>query len=283
MTEFPVLEGEFQAGTELMLWRPGVDRTRLRRRAMWTRLLHKPAMCAGFGAGAIVLGADSVPQWIGLLLVFVGLIALGVSLLNLWITYRCADYDHLHGFDRPCYLDKDRGRYFYSRSDFTDLPPPTVDSVDAIITAVRDAYASPSVTWLAPQQLRDIHSVAWGALRALDQTRGLRLVLDGQPFDTPADDLVQAAQSHVAEIDEAVSRVLACLQHAVALVHAWEQKLSEAQVRAYLSAELTKLPPQATEVILRRAETLPENVFAYITAARDITNAGPFEWEQERS
>jgi hypothetical protein len=283
MTEFPVIEGEFQTGTELMLWRPGVDRTRLRRRATWTGLLHKPAMCAGLGAGTIVLGADAVPQWIGLLLVLVGLIALGSSLLTLWIAYRCADYDHLHGSDRPCFLDKDRGRYFYSRSDFTDLPSSIVDSVDAIIAAVRDTYASPSVVWLAPQQLRDIHGVAWGTLRALDRTRGLRLVLDGQPSSTPSDDLLQAAQSHLAEIDEAVCRVRACLQDAVALVRAWEQKLSDAQVRAHLSAELTKLAPHTTEAIRRRAETLPETIFAYITAARDVTNAGPFEWEQERS
>ena len=275
MGESPVIEGEFRTGSELMLWRPGVERARLRWRAMWTCLFSVPGICAVLGAAVIMHGVQRIGWWV----ICLGVLVVCASVLSIWVNYRCVDHDHQHRHDKPCFLDKVRGEYFYRRSDFHDLPPSTVHSVDRIIAAVRDIHISPANAWLDPQQLRDIHRVAWDTLQALDRTRTLRTVMDDPRCAALSDDLIHA-QSRLAEVDDALGHILNDLHQAVLLVQAWEQKLAETEVRARLHAELDNLPHGMIAATLRRAESVPANIFAYITAARDITNAGPFAWER---
>ncbi len=275
MGESPVIEGEFRTGSELMLWRPGVDRARLRWRAMWTCLFSGPGIYAVLGAAVIMHGVQRIGWWV----ICLGVLVVCASALSIWVNYRCVDYDHQHGHDKSCFLDKVRGEYFYRRGDFLYLPASMVHSVDRIIAAVRDVHASPASAWLDPQQLRDIHRVAWDALRSLDRTRTLRYVMNDPRCAALWDDLSHA-QSRLAEVDDALDTILSYLHQAVLLVQAWEQKLTEAEVRTRLRAELDNVPHDMIAVTLRRAESVPESLFAYITAARDLTNSGPFEWER---
>lgn len=275
MGESPVIEGEFRTGSELMLWRPGVDRDRLRWRAMWTCLFSAPGIYAVLGAAAAMYDVQRIGWWV----ICLGVLVVSASVLSIWVSYRCVDYDHQHGHDKPCFLDKVRGEYFYRRSDFHDLSPSMVHTAGRIVAAVRDVHVSPASAWLDPQQLRDIHRVAWDALRSLDRTRTLRGVIRDPRCAALSDDLSRA-QSRLAEVDDALDNILSYLHQAVLLVRAWEQKLTEAEVRARLRAELDNVPHDMIAATLRRAELVPENIFAYITAARDLTNAGHFEWER---
>ncbi|MPZ79670.1 MAG: hypothetical protein GEV28_04430 [Actinophytocola sp.] len=274
-----MIEGEFPTGTELMLWRPGLDRARLRRRALRASLVSTPAAYAVLGVALLILGASAAPRQVGWLCLIVGVLAAGVGVVGLWVNYRCVDYDHQHGPNKSCLLDKVNGEYFYSVSDFHDQPPSIVYSVGRIIATVRDVYASPVIVWLDPQQVHEIHRVAWDALRALDRTRTLRRVMDDPLCDAFPDDLLHA-HSRLAVVDDTLDGILNYLHQAVLLVQAWEQKLAETEVRARLRAELDNIPHDTIAATLRRAESLPESIFAYITAARDLTNAGSFEWER---
>lgn len=279
MVESPVIEGQFQTGSELMLWRPGVDRTRLRWRAMLSHLVPLPATYAGLGAGVIALGAQAFPGKIGWLLIFIGLLVVGAGVVSVWVTYQCIDFDHQHDPGKPCFVDKVPGRYFYRRHDFNDLPPSMVYSVGKILAGVREVYASPTADWLDLQQLRELHQLAWDSLCVLDQTRTLRSVVDAPPGDSVSENLIRA-RSHLAAVDDAVDRVLTCLHQVVLLVQAWEQKLVDIEARERLRVEVDNVPRDTIAAICRSAGSLPESIFAYVTAARDIAMAGPFEWER---
>lgn len=281
MSQSPIIEGEFPAGPELMLWRPGVDRRWLRWRAtLWPVLRTLGAAALGVVAFALLItGAAPGGFWP---MVPVAVLLTGLSVVGVVVEFRCAEYDHRHRRGKPCRLETDPGAFFYRSGDFRDLPTSTTDSIHRIIAAVAKVHSSPAAAWLAPQQLRDVHRVAWDALGLLDRTRTLRDVLATQRC-TPFDELT-LVRSFLTDVDVAVDRVLTCLLQAELLVTAWEQKLVEIDQRAQLRAELNGLrlatPLAAIGATVQRAEAIPESMFAYITAARDLTNSGPFDWEQ---
>ncbi len=213
----PVIEGEFPTGPELMLWRPGIDRTRLRRRAL----------CAGPFFPRVVLGfmliaTGAVPGHVNWLVLAVGVLLLASSVLAVWIDYQCADYDHQHGPTKPCFFDRTRGKYYYHPSDFRDLPPSTVHSVNRIIIAVRDVHASPASAWLDPHDVREIHHVAWIALRALDRTCSLRILVNDPRYQAIPDDLA-GAHACLTMVDDTIDGIVDHLDQVRFLVHAWEQ------------------------------------------------------------
>jgi hypothetical protein len=153
-----------------------------------------------------------------------------------------------------------------------------MDSIRRVIVAVERVHSSPATVWLSAQQLRDVHQVAWDALRLVDQTRSLREVLT-DPRCAEFDELA-LVRSYLIETDEAVDRVLTCLLQAELLVTSWERKLAEIDLLAQLRLELSRVSNETIAATLRRAESVPESIFAYITAARDLTDAGPFVWER---
>lgn len=274
----PVTEGEFPTGTELMLWRPGIDRRRLRERAFDAAVFSSPAICVLLGANLVAMGA--LPQQANWISRIVTVLILAGYALVVWVYFQCADHDHRHGPDKPCFLDRTRGEYFYHCGDFDDLPQPVVDSTTAVMVTVRGIYASSAVAWLDSQHLREIHQVAWDALRVVDETRELRtLVADPRYYQIISDDLVDA-RARLSVVDDALDGILDYLHQVTLLLQAWEQKLAEADLLSQLRAEVDTVPACAVASILRRAESLAEGVFAYVTAARDVTNAGPFLWER---
>lgn len=275
MNESPVTEGQFQTGTELMLWRPGLDYAEVRRRALRASLFSSSAMHVVLGATVIVLGVHSAPTTIGWLCLSGGVLAVGINVLRICVDYRYMDCDHQHD---ACFLDKVRGEFFYRPSDFADVDPAVVRAVNHIIGSVHDVYASPGAAWLDFQQVQDIHQVAWDAVHIVDQTRALRAVVTDPRTGAAGGDLT-LAQSQLAMIDEAVEMIDAYLRQAVTLTQTWELKLAEIDLRNRLRVELDTVPHHTIDDALRRAKSVPEAIFIHITAARDLTEAGLFDWE----
>jgi hypothetical protein len=271
----PVSEGQFRNGTELMLWRPGLNHATMRRRALAAALSSSSSAHVALGAVLIVVGVGAVPALIGWLCLFGGSLAVGLNVLKISVDYRCMDFDHQH--DR-CFLDEVRGEFFYRAGDFADLGPSIAHAVEYIIASVREVHTSPAAAWLGPQQVHDVHQVAWNAVHILDQTRTLRGVVNDPPGGAAAGDLT-SAQSQLALIDDTVDAINSYLRQAVLLTQAWERKLAEIDLGARLRTELDSVPHHTIDATLRRAESVPEAIFTHITAARDLTDAGPFAWE----
>jgi hypothetical protein len=276
----PVAEGEFTTGTELMLWRPGLDRRHLAGRAAWASLWSKPMLRVIVGAGLILAGIreddGSAATWLCL---STGVLGLVTGAVAAWINYLYFDCDHRHSRNGVCFLERIRGEYFYRPSDFIELGPPTVDVVSRITVAVRDAHSNSAAAWLDPQHLRDLHNVAWAALTILDRSRALRDAVDQSRCHGTYNELVRAGEDNLASLDHAVDAIRTYLFDAVALVHALERKLSDGEQRARLHAELRHFPRGAIAATVRAAESTLDGVFAYVTAARDVTHTGPFDWE----
>lgn len=275
MNGSPVTEGQFQTGTELMLWRPGLHYTKVRRRALTTSLFSSSAIHVLLGATVIVLGVHSAPAPIGWLCLFGGVLAVGINVLKICVNYRYMDCDHQHD---TCFLDKVRGEFFYRTSDFSDLEPAVGQAVNHIIGSVHDVYASPAASWLDSRQMHDIHQVAWDTVHIVDRTRALRDVVTDPRTGATGGDLT-LAQSQLAMVDEAVEMVASYLRQAVILTEAWEMKLAEIHLRDRLRVELDAVPHHAIDDAIRRAKSVPEAIFIHITAARDLTDAGLFDWE----
>jgi hypothetical protein len=281
MSQSAIIEGEFPAGPELMLWRPDVNHRWLRWRAiLWPVLRTLLAAALGVAAFAVLL-TGAAPGSFWPMVPVAGLLT-GLSAVCVVVEFRCAEYDHRHRRGKPCRLETEPGAFFYRAGDFCDLPTSTTGSVHRIIAAVAKVHSSPAAAWLAPQQLRDVHRVAWDVLCLVDRTRTLRDVLTNK--QCTAFDEIALVRSFVTDVDVAVDRVLTCLLQAELLVTAWEQKLVEIDQRAQLRAELNAIrlatPLAAIGATVQKAEVIPESMFAYITAARDLTNSGPFDWER---
>lgn len=293
MNQSPVSNGEFYSGTELMLWRPGMNRRWLRWRTVRRSLLRTMIAAALASVELAMLTAHDDPTGVGwALLTFVAIVTVA-SGVGVAVDYHCAEYDHQHRPDKPCFLEVVPGKYFYRASDFHGYPPSTVESVHRIITVVRTVHTSPAAGWLASRHLREVHQVAWEALRTLDASRPLRSTIASahgealagpRPADVDglANDL-KAARSCVAAVDNAVDQIMTYLLQTELLVTSWEQKLADVEVRARLRTTLDWIPQNAGAITLHRAETVTESIFACITAARDLTDAGRFVWEGPRA
>lgn len=277
----PISEGEFPSGSEWMLWRPGLNRRRLRWRAIRCSTSRTKVGLALVGIGLACLALRDGPRSLDWLLITFIILITALSVLGVAVDYHCADYDHRHRPDRPCFME-DPGRFFYRASDFRDLPSSTVDAVCRVVTVVRAVHTSPAAAWLDPGHLRDVHCVAWETLRVLEASRPLRHALadvrSRRDVDLTGD--VATARSSVAAVDDALDRVVTCLLQTEALLRSWEQKLVDIELRTRIRADLDLMPPDPGAAALRRAESVVVGVFATITAARDLTDAGPFPWER---
>jgi hypothetical protein len=219
---------------------------------------------------------DAAATWLCL---SAGILGLLIGAATAWINYLYFDRDHRHGRNKQCFLERVRGAYFYRPTDFIELGPSTVDTASRIATALRDAHSSPATAWLDPQHLRNLHNIAWHALTIVDRSRSLREVVNQGKRNGTDNDLVRAGEDNLTSLDSAMDAILTSLLNAVALVQAWSQKLADSEHRTRLHAELCDFPRDAITATVRAAESMLDGIFAYITAARDVTHTGPFNWE----
>ncbi|AGM07064.1 hypothetical protein [Amycolatopsis keratiniphila] len=174
---------------------------------------------------------------------------------------------------------------FYRRRDFDDLGGDSRELVAELLTGVQTLHRSPALAWLDPALPGEIHTVVWRTLCCLDRTREARALADevAAELDT-TDDLVTATRRAVDDIDTSLREVARQVRGCVVLCRAWEQKLRRHDLAARVSHTLAAIPGQDHLTRLSQdSDALPRNVFAHVTAARDITHSGAFPWEQPPS
>ncbi|SDJ02108.1 hypothetical protein SAMN05192558_10487 [Actinokineospora alba] len=275
MNGSPVTEGQFRAGAALMLWRPGLDYNMVRRRALAESVSSSSSIHVVLGTAVVVMGVSVIPTAIGWLCLLGGALAVGINVLRISVDYRYMDTDHQHA---SCFLEQVCGEFFYHTHDFVGLEPRVAHSVHRIIDSVHSMHTSSAAVWLSAQQLHDIHQVAWDAVETVAKTRRLRVIVADSPACAAGIDLT-LARSQLAKVDDTVGEIEAYICEAVMLMQSWELKLIEIDLRDRLRIELESGPYHTLHAALRRAQSLPEAVFSHITAARDLTDAGRFDWE----
>lgn len=167
MDEYPVRYGSFSSGTEPVLWRPGLARERLCRRAAWRCLLSDAGLYALGGVVTLLLGVAHRP--VHGLFVAAGVVLVVVAVL-------IARYDYLrfgHNLSARTAAwrtDRGRGEWFFRATDFLDRGPATAVTLAAqIIDAVHLSHSGPAASWIGQDHLDAFHRLAWDTLLALYQ------------------------------------------------------------------------------------------------------------------
>ncbi|WP_143467073.1 hypothetical protein [Lentzea kentuckyensis] len=147
MLASPAQYGTFRAGTELVLWRPDLDRRQLRRRAMRRCLMPDTTLYAIAGLLAILLGLIDDPPL---------LLAMTVGAVLVLVATLMAHHDLLRfGHDlsensAAWRTDRGRGEWFFRPADFTDRGFASAFTAARIIDAVHLIHTGPAASWLDP-------------------------------------------------------------------------------------------------------------------------------------
>jgi hypothetical protein len=282
--------GAFPDGPDSLLFNPDISARRWRRERL--RAAARPSIVAEGLAGAIlvVVGVCVASGAAAVLMSGVGVLAVVVSALGGWAGAAGVLTEHHHDTGRPCRLERTRGAFFFRTHDFRDLGPAGYGAVRALIAGVHELHRTPARTWIDPALPGQAHRVAWQALCCLDRTRdahALAAELATKPdrdvdADAEVSGMATAARQAVAATEDGLAEVMAQLEGCLALTRAWERKLRRADLAARTEHTLAALTDHGgIQRQVDTAHTLPQTVFAYITAARDITGAGPFPWEHQ--
>lgn len=274
----PVTEGDFDDGVDIMLWNPALPPARWRRETL-RALISRPTVLWGLlGGGSLILGIEWATGTAAVVIVAVGVLALLACTLTAVVNLDCFTTDH-HHHDVRCRLERHPGEFFYRTRDFTSLGAPVSALAAQLISAVGELYATPAGAWLDLELPREAHRVVWEALCCLDRTRPARALAAQLAAEPDEDALAGAVAAAVAQIDQAVADLLFHLHGCVTVTRAWEAKLRHRDLAARTDSTLTVLREIPISQVVATAEPLPQSVFAYLTAARDLTDAGPFPWE----
>lgn len=270
-------EGDFADGPDVMLWNPALAANHWRREAI--RAFVSRCCTTPFVVGLVVLAlgiriAESIP---GALMVG-GAGALVLSCLcDAATTVICLDIDHTHS---RCRLERSPGEFFFRCRDFADLGPRAHHAATRLIDLTGDLHSTAVRGWLASGLDEEAHQLVWEALIRLDRSRTARQKAT-QLAEVPGEsELASAVTAAVEELDDELDELVFQLQSCVTLSRAWELKLRHAELAEHAVAVQDELQAASTSEVTALAEELPRSVFAYVTAARDLTAAGPFPWER---
>jgi hypothetical protein len=164
MHSSPAQYGTFCAGTELVLWRPGLDHRQLRRRAVRRCLMPDAALYAIAGLLAILLGLIDDPPL--LLAVAAGAVLILVATLMAHHDFLRFGHD-LSENSAAWRTDRGQGEWFFRPGDFTDRSLASAHTAARIIDAVHLIHTGPAASWLDPDQLGRTHRLAWETLAQL--------------------------------------------------------------------------------------------------------------------
>ncbi|MGW4826300.1 hypothetical protein ACWEOG_01870 [Amycolatopsis japonica] len=174
-----------------------------------------------------------------------------------------------------------RGEGWRSK-DFADLGSDTARQVRDLLAGVDELHRTSARAWIDPALPGEAHRVVWQALCCLDRSRDARTLAEELAADPDAgEDLVAAAHRAVTTIDHGLGEVARHLHGCLLLTRAWEAKLRRTDWTHRTGHVLAALPGHDhLRRLTQAAEELPQNVFAHVTAARDLTQAGEFPWER---
>ncbi|GAB3000960.1 MULTISPECIES: hypothetical protein [Amycolatopsis] len=281
----PVRAATFPDGPDSVLLNPDIPQARWRGERVRAGLRPRIVLTGLAGAALAALAAASGSGFAAVFALGAGGLALGVSLFAGWYSAARVLADHRHGRGSPCRLDRVRGEFFFRSRDFTDLGTASY-AVRTLIAGVGELHCGPARAWIDPGVPREVHRVAWQALCCLDRTRAARDLaheLADDP-DSAVGELAAAAREAVTVIDDALDEIVRHVHGCLVLTRAWEAKLRHGELAVRTDHILAALPGDAeVRRLSEAAEALPQNVFAYITAARDITGTGAFPWKRPPS
>jgi hypothetical protein len=274
----PVTVGDFADGPDVMLWNPHLSRARRRVEAFRAAFPGRVVLCGLLGAGFMAAGIAWGTGFAAALTAGLGLLAVASAAFTAAANIMGFDTDHCHKDGRRCRLERHRGEFFYRTRDFADFGDVVRDNVSSIIRTTGYLHATPVRGWLDPGLPREAHRIAWATLTWLDHTRTSPVAV-GRPATDPGS---CEPGTNAAEIDRVVSEVAYHLRACVTLTEAWTAKLHHRHTELCVAQAPDTPHRDQTNRITIAAEGLPQAVFAYLTAARDVTEAGPFPWEQNQ-
>ncbi|MFD8497317.1 hypothetical protein [Amycolatopsis sp. NPDC059657] len=256
MTGVPSTGQAYPHGQILELWHPSWTPNRLRLRLVREAVWPLPCAAVIAGIGLVMFGIHTRNDVIACLDVFAGFIATLAGAMHITLSLVM----FFDGDDLPPALTRVPGQHLYRLEDFASLPEPAAALAEGLLVTVHRLDAS-GADWLDPSLLRAGQLAAWDALACLDRTRTLRHASEAR---------ISGATWEIAVIDNRIGRILRSLQHSAELAEAWQAKLAHHESGSLASAE-------------HSAAEMTEGVFAYVTAARDVLDAGPFAWEHPAS
>ncbi|MEV6905982.1 hypothetical protein [Amycolatopsis sp. NPDC051071] len=277
LSHSPVLDGVFPDGPDTVLLHPAVTARHWRRRQALAAV--RPGSVLKGLAGATVVGFALV-SGDGFAGKFIFAAVVLIVVLAGWRA-ACAARD-----ERRLHVDTPRTRLRRGEGwrcrDFADLGTDTARLVRDLLAGVDELHRTPARAWIDPALPGEAHRVVWETLCCLDRGRDARVLAEELATDPDAgEDLVAAARQAVTSIDEGLSEVARHLRGCVLLTRAWEAKLRRTDLTCRTDRVLAALPGRdELRGLTGAAELLPRNVFAHVTAARDLTHAGEFPWEQ---
>jgi hypothetical protein len=281
----PVTIGEFSDGPEVMLWNPELSPARWSRevlRAFFSGGVVRTGIC---GAVLVVLGISFAVDGAAPVFISVGVIITCCGAIAGLVNISCFATDHRHDASSgPCHLEGKPGEFFFRVRDFTSMGPSVGDVAEQLIGAVATLHATPARAWLDPDLPYTAHRLAWDALRRLDRTREIRSLAVGLASGSDQVTLVETVDRSVAMSDQWLAEVAWHLTGCAVLAREWSEKLDAMEMRAYVEEELESLRAvRHGDDLAAASETLLQKAYGHVTAARDLTHAGPFPWEQARS
>lgn len=279
-TSGPVSEGDFSDGTDLMLWNPTLTPTRWRKATLRALIPGNTVLYGLSGLFAVVLGLGPATGLAAILFLAFGAIAMCIGVCDAIVNVACFATDHRHPHSRPCRLEQRPGEFFYRTKDFASLGAPARDHAAQLITSVSELHATPARSWLEPGLPAEAHRVAWEALCCLDRTRSVRALADQLGAEPGEDALAATATAAVAKIDQATGELVLHLHGCLTLTRAWEAKLRHRDLAGRTDAALAALRQIPIDQTVTAVQPLLQSAHAYVTAARDLTDAGPFPWEK---
>lgn len=279
VTPRPVTSGLFPDGTDLLIWNPRLPSRRWRREAVCASIDGTSMRWSTYGLAAVGLGLRATSGIAAALLILFGLAWLGLAAVRVHIFYSTWETEHDHAKAKRCRLERRPGEYFYRKRDFADLGPRVTSAVDYLIDAVSHLHATPARVWLDPELPERVHQVVWEALSCVDRTRAARALATKLAAEPDEEELAAAARAAIAALDDALDDLAAHLRACITLTVAWERKLRHADFADRVKATMQALQQIPLQAVADDAAELPQAVFAWLTAARDLTDVGPFAWE----
>ncbi|MFD2422699.1 hypothetical protein [Amycolatopsis pigmentata] len=209
-----------------------------------------------------------------------GVVAIGCATFAAVVNAACFGTDHVHDWHWRCRVEQRPGEFFYRTNDFASLGSAVRGIVGGLLDSVHQLHTTPARAWLPVGVPREAHLVVWEVLCCLDRTRTARVVADQLRGDHEATAFATQVDEAIAVIDDAVGEALWYLHDTVTLAQAWTTKLAYVDLETRVQDTLSSLRNCDVARIAAAAEVLPQNVFAFITAARDVTGTGLFPWEK---
>ncbi|WP_037307032.1 hypothetical protein [Amycolatopsis orientalis] len=277
----PVLDCVLPDGYATVLLNPAITRWQWRRRQA-LGLVRPLTILKGLLAAGLAIQVSSAGHGFGEKF-GIGLVAL-ILVLGVMRVFSRPATENSFEYEGVPRLRLRRGE-FHRRRDFDDLGADSRQLVAELLSGVKELYRSPALAWLDPALPGEIHTVVWRTLCCLDHSREARALAQevAAELDT-TDDLVAATRRAVDDVDSSLREVARHVRGCVVLCRAWEQKLRRRDLAARVSHTLATIPGRDHLTRLSRdSDALPRNVFAHVTAARDITHSGAFPWEQPPS